>query len=120
MKILGTEVDFSFTNGDDIKKFEDNYEKTVEDLEKASRLEKLSEMYNETCNAIDTFIDNVFGEGTAKNIFKNKDFLDRVQAFKEIAEEKNKKAIELEEKLKSFKKAVEVADNVYSIDRTQR
>lgn len=120
MKILGTEIDFSFTNGDDVKRFEDNYEKAVRDLEKASKIEKLSEMYNETCKTIDNFIDKVFGEGTSKKIFKNNEFLDRVQAFKEIAEEKNKKAIELEEKLAGFRKAVEVADNVYSIDRIKR
>ena len=64
MRIGNIDVDFSFTDADDIEKFE---KALIVVKEKSAEYEKkqlkMSEALRFECNIIDEFFDTVFGEG---------------------------------------------------------
>lgn len=120
MKILGVEIEYSFTNGDNVKKFEDNYEIVTNKISSFNGKEKLSEVINGTCEAIDLFFDKVFGDGTAKKLFKGNELKDRFRAFKELKEARDTQEKEYEDLLQVFTSQTEIAENKYSSDRTKR
>lgn len=120
MKILGVEIDYSFTNGEDVKRFEDNYEIVTNKISSFNGKEKLSEVINGTCEAIDLFFDKVFGEGTAKKIFKTNELKDRIKAFKDVKDEKERQEQEYIEIMQAFSGEIEKADSKYSIERAKR
>ena len=86
MKIKDIEVNFSFTDADDIERFE-NEAKKVE--EKAKNYEKkemsTSEAIREECNVIEEFFDNVFEKGISQRLFKGKkDIAEHINLFQDI------------------------------------
>lgn len=86
MKIKDIEVNFSFTDADDIERFE-NEAKKVE--EKAKDYEKkemsASEAIREECNVIEVFFDNVFEKGISQRLFKGKkDIAEHINLFQDI------------------------------------
>lgn len=86
MKIKDIEVNFSFTDADDIERFE-NEAKKVE--EKAKDYEKkemsASEAIREECNVIEEFFDNVFEKGISQRLFKGKkDIAEHINLFQDI------------------------------------
>ena len=92
MKLGNIEVDFSFTDADDLERFE-NGAKKVKEL--SSQYEKkelsMSEAIKEDCKIIDDFFDEVFGEGTANKIFEGKkDLKEHIEMFSDIVNEKVK------------------------------
>lgn len=92
MKLGNIEVDFSFTDADDLERFE-NGAKKVKEL--SSQYEKkelsMSEAIKEECKIIDDFFDEVFGEGTANKIFEGKkDLKEHIEMFSDIVNEKVK------------------------------
>ena len=92
MKIRNIEVEFDFLDADDMEKFEDEARKVIEKCNLKEK-EKLTyaQMIREECKVINEFFDNVFGEGTSKKLFGNKDNLrEHTDAFKEIVDEKEK------------------------------
>jgi hypothetical protein len=120
MKILGVEIDFSFTNGDDMKKFEDNYEGVLEKVNSFTGNENLSEVLYGICEAIDTFFDKLAGEGTAKKLFSKPELKDRVQAFKEMKLARDAQMQSIDDIMKEFTAQTELADSKYSKDRAKR
>lgn len=120
MKILGVDFDFSFTNGDNVKKFEDNYDKVLEKTSSFTGEGKLSTILLETCEVIDEFFDKVFGEGTSKKLFKNNDLKYRIQAFKEMKEARDKQEKEYNELINTFNIEMTNVDSKYSSDRAKR
>lgn len=90
MRIRDVEVDFSFTDADDIERFE-NEAKKVE--EKAKNYEKkemsTSEAIREECNIIEEFFDNVFEKGISQKLFKGKkDIAEHINLFQDIVNAK--------------------------------
>ena len=86
MRIKDIEVNFSFTDADDIERFE-NEAKKVE--EKAKDYEKkemsASEAIREECNVIEVFFDNVFEKGISQRLFKGKkDIAEHINLFQDI------------------------------------
>lgn len=86
MKIKDIEVNFSFTDADDIERFE-NEAKKVE--EKAKNYEKkemsTSEAIREECNVIEEFFDNVFEKGISERLFNGKkDIVEHINLFQDI------------------------------------
>ena len=73
MIIKDIEVNFSFTDADDIERFENEARKVEE---KAKNYEKkemsTSEAIREECNVIEEFFDNVFEKGISQRLFKGK------------------------------------------------
>lgn len=90
MKIKDIEVNFSFTDADDIERFE-NEAKKVE--EKAKNYEKkemsTSEAIREECNVIEEFFDNVFEKGISERLFNGKkDIVEHINLFQDIVNAK--------------------------------
>ena len=91
MKLKDIEVDFSFTDADDIEKFEKSLEVVKEkSAEYRKKQLKMSEALRLECDIIDEFFDNIFGEGISQELFKgNKDLQKRMELFKDITDAKN-------------------------------
>ena len=91
MKIGNIDVNFSFTDADDIEKFE---RALIVVKEKSAEYEKkqvkMSEALRVECNIIDEFFDTVFGEGISQKLFEGKkDLQKHMELFKDITEAKN-------------------------------
>lgn len=92
MKLGNIEVDFSFTDADDIAKLEKGIAlvKTKNDEFKNKNL-SLSEAIKNECKVLDDFFDTVFGEGISNKLFKGKmDLKEHSDLFIMICEEKIK------------------------------
>lgn len=86
MIIKDIEVNFSFTDADDIERFENEARKVEE---KAKNYEKkemsASEAIREECNVIEEFFDNVFEKGISQRLFKGKkDIAEHINLFQDI------------------------------------
>lgn len=86
MRIKDIEVNFSFTDADDIERFENEARKVEE---KAKNYEKkemsTSEAIREECNVIEEFFDNVFEKGISQRLFKGKkDIAEHINLFQDI------------------------------------
>lgn len=86
MRIKDIEVNFSFTDADDIERFENEARKVEE---KAKNYEKkeisVSEAIREECNVIEEFFDNVFEKGISQRLFKGKkDIAEHINLFQDI------------------------------------
>ena len=91
MRIRNIDVDFSFTDADDIEKFE---KALIVVKEKSAEYEKkqvkMSEALRVECNIIDEFFDTVFGEGISQRLFEGKkDLQKHMELFKDITNAKN-------------------------------
>lgn len=90
MRLKDIEVNFSFTDADDIEKLEKGMEfvknKTVEYKSKEINL---SETIRSGCKVLEEFFDNVFGEGISEKLFEGRmDLKEHTELFMEIANEK--------------------------------
>lgn len=86
MRIKDIEVNFSFTDADDIERFENEARKVEE---KAKNYEKkemsTSEAIREECNVIEEFFDNVFEKGISERLFNGKkDIVEHINLFQDI------------------------------------
>ena len=90
MKLGNIEVNFSFTNADDIEKLEKAIAKVKEKtLENKKQEMSLSEAIRKECKVIDEFFDAVFGEGISMQIFEGRvDLQEHTKMFIEITNEK--------------------------------
>lgn len=91
MRIGNIDVDFSFTDADDIEKFG---RALIVVKEKSAEYEKkqvkMSEALRAECNIIDEFFDTVFGEGISQKLFEGKkDLQKHMELFKDITNAKN-------------------------------
>ena len=90
MRIKDIEVNFSFTDADDIERFENEARKVEE---KAKNYEKkemsTSEAIREECNVIEEFFDNVFEKGISERLFNGKkDIVEHINLFQDIIDAK--------------------------------
>lgn len=90
MKIRNIEVDFNFLDADDVERFEKEAEKVRQECEIKGKEEmSYSQVIREECKIINTFFDNVFGEGVSEKLFGNKNNLeDHIRAFEDIVKQK--------------------------------
>lgn len=91
MKIGNIDVDFSFTDADDIERFEKALVVVKDKSAEYQRKQlKMSEALRLECDIIDEFFDTVFGEGISKKLFNGKkDLQKRMELFKDITDAKN-------------------------------
>ena len=90
MKIKDIEVNFSFTDADDVERFENEAKKVKETAEAREKKEiRIAEAIREECNRIEEFFDNVFGKGIASKIFKGKkDLEEHIKVFGDVVKAK--------------------------------
>ena len=91
MKIGNIDVDFSFTDADDIEKFEKALAVVKEKSAEYQRKQlKMSEALRLECDIIDEFFDTTFGEGISQKLFNGKkDLQKHMELFKDITDAKN-------------------------------
>lgn len=90
MKLGSIEVEFSFTDADDLERFE-NAAKKVKELSSQHKKEELSvaEAIRKECEIINNFFDEVFGNKISEKIFKGKnDLKEHMELFMDIVNEK--------------------------------
>ena len=90
MRLREIEVNFSFTDADDIEKLEKGMEvvknKTIEYENKEINL---SDTIRNECKVLEEFFDNVFGEGISEKLFEGRmDLKEHTELFMDIANEK--------------------------------
>ena len=92
MKLKDIEVDFSFTDADDLERFENEAKKVKEKAENYKKEEmSMSDAIREECKIIEDFFDGVFGEKTSEKLFKwKKDLKEHIDVFTDIVNEKVK------------------------------
>lgn len=92
MKIRNIEVNFNFLDADDVERFEKEAKRVKEECNSNQNREmSYSEAIREECKVINTFFDNVFGEGISQKLFNGKNNLeDHIRAFEDIVSEKMK------------------------------
>ena len=90
MKIKDIEVDFSFTNADDIERFEKAAKEVKEKSENYKKEEKsTADVIRDECNIIEEFFENVFGKGISEKLFNGKkDLKEHSELFLDIVKEK--------------------------------
>lgn len=121
MKILNKEIEFSFSNADNLEKLENAVEIAQGKLSKVGKNQKPSEEVREIYNVISECFDNIFGEGFAKKIFDNKVELKLcVKAFNDLVIAKNEQETALDNEIELLKQNIELAENKYSPKRAKR
>ena len=105
MKIRDVEVEFDFLDADDMARFEENANKVKQESAKGKEENlSMSEAIKRECKIIDSFFDNVFGEGISEKIFKGKKNLgEHVKAFEDIVKEKIRKQQDLQQTFNRYK-----------------
>lgn len=109
MRIKDIEVDFSFTDADDIERFENEAKKVEEIANNYKKREmSVSEIIREECNIIENFFDNVFEKGISQKLFKGKkDIAEHIKLFEDI----------VKAKVEATKDIQNVYDNIENVDR---
>ena len=104
MKLKDIEVDFDFLDADDVERFEKEAKRVKEACETKNKEEKsYSEVIREECNIIDTFFDNVFGEGISEKLFNGKKNLnEHIKAFEDIVNKKIEQQRDLQNTLNRY------------------
>lgn len=93
MKILNKEYEIDFYDADIMEKIEAGIEKveSVIKQNKTVKKQKTSIVIRKVCNTIFNFFDDVFGEGTSKDIFGSKTSLTLcIKAYEDFINEKIK------------------------------
>ena len=111
MTINGVNRDIDFTDADLLEKIEEGSKKVYNETEKIRNVNlKLAEGIRQECKILKDFIDYVFGEGTSKEWFGEKDSLHLIlQAFTDIINERDKQM-----------KVIDELASKYSPERVQR
>ena len=111
MIINDVSFDIDFTDADFIEKIETGSKKVYEETEKLKNIDyTLAEGIRQECKILKDFIDYVFGEGTSKEWFGEKDSLHLIlQAFTDIINERDKQI-----------KVIDELASKYSPERVQR
>lgn len=90
MRIKNIEVEFSFSDADDLERLENSAKKVKEISDEYKKKElSVSEAIREECKIINDFFDEVFGEGISEKLFNEKnDLKEHIDLFKDIIDEK--------------------------------
>lgn len=122
MKILDKEIQFDFFDAKQMEKYEKESEIAQKELNSIDiNKMKQSEFINKVCEVIEKCFDNVFGEGTSKNLFENRrNFRLCVKAFKDLVKAKREQVNEIDNEIKDFQKELQEIDTEYKPNRATR
>lgn len=119
MKILETEIDFDFYDAEQMEKLETNMDKITKEINKIKPEKmKQSQFINKFCTIVEEGFDNIFGEGIAKEIFKEKrNFKLCVQAFRNLVKAREEQEREVDNDIKALQKEIQTISYDYSTER---
>lgn len=104
MRLGNIEVDFSFTNTNNLRKLEEAYKRVLEKGEKNSKktIDFIEKMDNE-CNIGREFFNEVFGEGIDKKLFgEDNDYEKIMDMLENVMEEYQKQYKRIDEKYSKY------------------
>lgn len=121
MKILNKEIEFSFTDGENIEKLENATEIAKEKISKINQNQKSSIVINKTYDAVSECLDTLFGDDFSIELFNHKkDFRLCVRALNDLICAKNEQDNELDNDLKELQDNIDLASTRYSANRATR
>lgn len=87
VEIQGVKLEAALLNPKVAKRFDEGLRQVVEKANESAKLEVGAEAIEAQCNAVIQFIDDIFGPGSAKEVFgEETDLLTCLDAFGEMAE----------------------------------
>ena len=119
MKVLETEIEFDFYDAEQMEKLETNIDKITKGINKINPEKmKQSQFINKFCSIIEEGFDNIFGEGSSKQIFKEKrNFKLCVQAFRDLVKAREEQEKELTSDIQGLQKEIQAISYDYSTER---
>lgn len=122
MKILDKEIDFDFFDAEQMERYEKESEIAQKELNSIDvNKMKMSELINKTCTTIEKCFDNIFGEGSSKEIFKGKrNFKLCLRAFKDLVKARKEQEDELDVEMADFEKELKEIGVEYKPNRATR
>lgn len=97
MLLNGVELEFDFYDADQMEIFEKAFEEARADMEEAFKAQKQSQLIRGVCQATINMIDEIFGEGTANDVFQGEtNFRKSMQVFNALVKEKIKQEEEVD------------------------
>lgn len=119
MKVLETEINFDFYDAEQMEKLETNIDKITKGINKINPEKmKQSQFINKFCSIIEEGFDNIFGEGSSKQIFKEKrNFKLCVQAFRDLVKAREEQEKELTSDIQGLQKEIQTISYDYSTER---
>ena len=122
MKILGKEIEFDFFDADEMKKWDKYTEKMKADKDKLNfKNMKQSEFIRKFCSIVEECFDNIFGEGTSKELFQGKqNFRLCVDAYKDLVKARKEQDKEIVSEMNGLQKELEEIDKEYAPNRAKK
>lgn len=99
LNVLGAELEYDFFDADQLELYERENKKVAEDIGDMGQYEGKStaDAIRMQCRIVGKFFDAVFGEGTAKKLFRGKaNILEHMEAFGTVAQGANSARAEFE------------------------
>ena len=119
MKVLETEINFDFYDAEQMEKLEVNIDKIKKEINKINPEKmKQSQFINKSCSIIEEGFDSIFGEGSSKDIFKEKrNFKLCVQAFRDLVKARENQEKELVRDIQGLQKEIQNMSYNFSTER---
>lgn len=105
MLLNGVELEFDFYDADQMEVFEEAVNRATEEIQVAvNKKGKQSQMIRGVCKATISMLDEIFGEGTAKDVFQGEtNFKKCLDVFMALVQERTKQEKEINEQLEEAK-----------------
>lgn len=122
MKILDKEIEFDFFDAEQMEKWDKYSEEVKNAISKIDfKNAKQSEFIRKFCTIIENCFDNIFGEGTSKEIFKGKqNFRLCVLAYKDLVNARKQQDKEIVEEIKGLENELKEINDEYRSNRATR
>ena len=122
MKILDKEIEFDFFDAEQMEKWDKYSEEVKNAISKIDfKNAKQSEFIRKFCTIIENCFDNIFGEGTSKEIFKGKqNFRLCVLAYKDLVNARKQQDKEIVEEIKGLENELKEINDEYRPNRATR
>lgn len=96
MNLNGIELEFDFYEADQMEIFEDAIDRAREEIDKALEAKKQSQLIRGICQATINMLDEIFGEGTANEVFQGEtNFKKSIEIFNALVKERIRQEEEL-------------------------
>lgn len=122
MKILGKEIEFDFFDADEMEKWDKYTEKMKADKDKLNfKNMKQSEFIRKFCTIVEECFDNIFGEGTSKELFQGKqNFRLCVNAYKDLVKARREQDKEIANEMNDLQAELKEIEKEYTPNRATR
>lgn len=109
MVLNGIELEFDFYDADQMEIFEEALDRAGENIQEAlGKQGKQSQMIRGICQATINMLDDIFGEGTAKDVFKGEtNFKKCLDVFTTLVRERTKQEDEISQEIEEIKSLTE-------------